>query len=114
MPRGDRRGPAGMGPMTGRRMGFCSGYAAPGYASAGFGMGRGWGRGFGRMRYAAGFPGWVGYGAGAYPQDFAPYPYQGAAPGVNEKEVLQNQADILQQQLNAVRQQLENLGKTDE
>ncbi len=57
MPRGDRTGPQGMGSMTGRGMGFCSGYDAPGYASpgaGGFGRGRGmgfgggWGRGMGR------------------------------------------------------------------
>ena len=31
MPRGDRTGPAGMGPMTGRAAGYCAGYPAPGY-----------------------------------------------------------------------------------
>jgi len=25
MPRGDRTGPLGMGPLTGRRLGFCAG-----------------------------------------------------------------------------------------
>ncbi|MGB9888435.1 MAG: DUF5320 domain-containing protein [Anaerolineae bacterium] len=38
MPAGDRTGPMGMGPMTGRRAGYCAGYANPG-------PGRGfWGR----------------------------------------------------------------------
>ncbi|MBN1780235.1 DUF5320 domain-containing protein, partial [bacterium] len=45
MPRGDRTGPAGMGPMTGRAAGFCSGYQVPGFMNRGFG--RGLGRGFG-------------------------------------------------------------------
>jgi len=31
MPRGDRTGPTGMGPMTGRAAGFCAGYPAPGF-----------------------------------------------------------------------------------
>ena len=50
MPRGDRTGPNGMGPMTGRAAGFCSGYDRPGYMNAAGGrgnFGRGYGRGFG-------------------------------------------------------------------
>jgi len=31
MPLGDRTGPAGAGPMTGRAAGFCAGYPVPGY-----------------------------------------------------------------------------------
>ena len=31
MPRGDRTGPAGMGPMTGRAAGYCAGYNMPGF-----------------------------------------------------------------------------------
>ncbi|MFC1565223.1 DUF5320 domain-containing protein, partial [candidate division KSB1 bacterium] len=31
MPRGDRTGPDGAGPLTGRATGFCAGYKAPGY-----------------------------------------------------------------------------------
>ena len=41
MPRGDGTGPAGQGPMTGRRMGFCAGFNTPGFMSGGFGRGRG-------------------------------------------------------------------------
>lgn len=37
-----------MGPRTGRGMGFCNGYEAPGYANPGPGLGRGMGRGWGR------------------------------------------------------------------
>lgn len=32
MPAGDRTGPRGMGPLTGRAAGYCAGYPAPGYA----------------------------------------------------------------------------------
>lgn len=47
MPRGDRRGPEGFGPRTGRGLGFCNGYESPGYTRGG---GRGAGRGMGRGR----------------------------------------------------------------
>ena len=55
MPWGDRTGPLGQGPRTGRGLGYCAGYDSPGYtrgtpAGRGYGLGRGWfgrGRGFG-------------------------------------------------------------------
>ncbi|HXL02849.1 MAG TPA: DUF5320 domain-containing protein, partial [Candidatus Atribacteria bacterium] len=57
MPGGDRTGPWGLGPMTGRAAGYCAGYSVPGYMNPipgrgwGAGFGRGWGRGyFGRGR----------------------------------------------------------------
>lgn len=70
MPAGDRTGPMGAGPMTGRGMGICAGYGVPGYMNSGFGRGFGGGRGRGfgmggggygwRHRYyATGRPGWV-------------------------------------------------------
>lgn len=70
MPRGDRTGPMGMGPMTGRRAGFCAGYAVPGYANAapgvrgavGYGLG-GFGRGWRHRFFATGLPGWARYDA---------------------------------------------------
>ena len=49
MPRGDRSGPAGAGPMTGRGLGYCAGYPHPGFMAPGPGMGMGYGRGR-RMR----------------------------------------------------------------
>jgi hypothetical protein len=57
MPGGDRTGPWGTGPMTGRGLGFCAGYTVPGYIYAGpgrwlRGFGRGLGRGRGRGRRA--------------------------------------------------------------
>jgi len=60
MPGGDRTGPWGAGPMTGRATGYCAGYSAPGYVNPVRGFGRGWGRGYGRGR---------GFGRGrcAYP-----------------------------------------------
>ncbi len=62
MPRGNKTGPMGQGPMTGRGAGFCAGYALPGYANAaipgyggrfGAGNGRGYGcrQGFGKRNF---------------------------------------------------------------
>ncbi|MFA5688116.1 MAG: DUF5320 domain-containing protein [Kiritimatiellales bacterium] len=45
MPRGDRTGPAGAGPMSGRGMGYCAELNQPGFVTGG-GFGRGMGRGF--------------------------------------------------------------------
>jgi hypothetical protein len=52
MPFGNRTGPDGTGPMTGRGAGYCAGYDAPGFMNpaAGRGLRRGAGRGFGRGR----------------------------------------------------------------
>jgi len=48
MPFGDRTGPRGMGPMTGRGAGYCAGFSQPGFANpipgrGWFGFGFGWG-----------------------------------------------------------------------
>ena len=64
MARGDGTGPMGMGPMTGRGMGYCAGVAAPGYAGCGFGRGRG--RGLRNMYYMTGLPGWERNGVNPY------------------------------------------------
>ena len=50
MPGGDRTGPLGAGPRTGRAAGYCAGYGMPGYANPmpGYGYGMGYGRGYGR------------------------------------------------------------------
>jgi len=85
MPGGDRTGPMGLGPMTGRAAGLCAGYPAPGYMSSGFGRGSyGRGRGFGRgggwgrrnWFHATGLTGWqrAAYG---YPSYGGTYPYGG-------------------------------------
>lgn len=81
MPLGNRTGPEGMGPMTGRAAGFCAGYNSPGYANAAFGGGRGFGRGRG---YGRG--GGRGYGRGVAFAPGTPYPQAYAAPS-NEQEL---------------------------
>ncbi len=113
MPGGDRTGPAGMGPMTGRAAGYCAGYGAPGYMNPmpGRGFGRGWGRGFGGGRgWGGGFGG--GFGVGAA------YPPPGAAPVYNpdpkeELEMLKQQADFFQQQMDGIKQRMDELSKEE-
>ncbi len=64
MPGGDRTGPLGRGPRTGRGLGYCSGSDRPGFMSRTFGrLGLGFrrGRGGGRGRAGRG----AGRGAGA-------------------------------------------------
>lgn len=50
MPRGDRRGPEGAGPMSGRGLGYCAGNEQPGFRAdaAPQGAGRGFRNGAGR------------------------------------------------------------------
>ncbi len=57
MPKGDRTGPFGTGPMTGRAAGFCSGAGVPGFMNPSFGGGRGLGFGRGRGFWSRGFGG---------------------------------------------------------
>ena len=67
MPRGDRTGPRGAGPMTGRAAGYCAGYSVPGYMNPTITYRRGWGRGFGRGRGRGFGRGWGrGFGRGQF------------------------------------------------
>jgi len=120
MPRGDRTGPMGMGAMTGRAAGYCTGSGAPGYANPvpghGFGMGfeRGRGvrgRGFGgggrgrrNIFYATGLPGWMRFGGYAAPYGY-PTPYQKPDPEM-EKQALKDHAEALQSELDIVKKRL--------
>lgn len=106
MPAGDRTGPAGSGPMTGRRAGLCSGSSVPGYANpAGvrryFGYGRGAGGG-GRGRrncfYATGYPGMQGY---TYPQR--------EITAETEIRMLQEQAELMQKEVASVNERIKEL-----
>lgn len=69
MPGGNRTGPVGRGPMTGRRAGYCGGYSAPGFMNPAPGRGfwgrrRGGGRGRRNWFYATGLTGWQRAGMG--------------------------------------------------
>ena len=63
MPSGDKTGPSGLGPMTGRAAGYCAGTPVPGFMNPMRGYGRGGGRGRGRgLRMGRGFGrGWRVY-----------------------------------------------------
>ena len=121
MPWGDRTGPAGLGPMTGRAAGYCAGYDAPGYMNPipgrGFGRGGGWGRGRGyRNRYyATGLPGWARAGyAPAWGR--APAAPSYGAPVNQEQEIegLREQSEWLQEQLSAINERIEELESQQE
>ncbi len=113
MPGGDRTGPEGFGPMTGRAAGFCAGFPVPGYANpiggrGYFGRGRGfWGRGGGRGRrnwfYATGLPGWAraGYQAG----------FPATPTAEEEQQALKQQAQYLKESLDAISKRIEELEK---
>lgn len=121
MPRGDRTGPAGMGPMTGRAAGYCAGYGTPGYINpafgGGFGMGagRGWGfrgigfgGGRGRRFAGAGRQGWWRpFGSQGTPYGYEG-PYGSSDPAAEEKG-LRDQARALQSELEAVNRRLSEL-----
>lgn len=104
MPFGDGTGPVGAGPATGRGMGFCRGYNTPGYASAGWGMGRGAfgrGRGWRNRYYATGQPFWGRYTP-------VPEPQVNAA---NEMDYLKDQAEYLKNSLEAINKRISDLEK---
>ncbi len=118
MPGGDRTGPLGYGPGTGRGAGYCVGNDAPGFVSeggfrgraAGFGRGfwrrGGGGRGWRNRFFATGVPGWRFYG---YPVAAPP-----ADSAESEKQALQSEAEALQAELKIIRQRLEALEKPAE
>jgi hypothetical protein len=70
MPRGNKRGPMGQGPSTGRGLGYCAGHDEPGFMAeaprqGGAGKGRGAGRGQGQgLRPGRGCGGGRGLGRG--------------------------------------------------
>ncbi len=108
MPRGDRTGPRGTGPLTGRGAGFCAGFRSPFFGRR-FGMGYGPGPGFGgggrgwrHMFYATGLPGWMRYGwcGPAFVDEPAPEA---------EKRLLEEEAGALKGELDEIRKRLEEL-----
>ena len=112
MPRGDKSGPQGAGPMTGRGAGYCAGYDAPGYANPVPGRGAGMGGGRGRGR--GGARGWRHWfhatGLPRFARSAAPW---GAPPvtEAQETEALKAQANWLGEQLESIQQRLSELEK---
>ncbi|MHA1776419.1 MAG: hypothetical protein DRO88_05800 [Promethearchaeia archaeon] len=116
MPYGDRTGPNGLGPRTGRGLGYCNGYPYPGYANPvggpplflGRGRGGGWGRGGGRRGFGRGALYW-----GAVPG--VSYPY--AAPALNpedQKKTYEAYVNNLETELENAKKYLAELNKASE
>lgn len=107
MPRGDRTGPAGMGPMTGRRAGYCAGYTAPGFANPAPGQGAwGYGRGMG-FGFRGGRGGHWGGGFAA----MAPLTPAYTPPPTEQQEMqaLQQQAEYLAKTLDEIKNRISQL-----
>lgn len=121
MPGGDRTGPLGIGPRTGRAAGYCNGNRIPGFANfggrafgGGFGFGRGFGRG-GRNRFWAGgrFGGFRGWAQPFYTD----YPDYGPANiREDERDFLMTEARNLKTALDNINKRLDELqvSKDDE
>jgi hypothetical protein len=123
MPFGDRTGPLGFGPRTGRAMGYCAGFPRPGSMNSvpgqgwfgfGRGRGRGWfggGRGWRHRYWATGLPGLgrAGYG---YPT-FAgfEYPYGSDFTAKEEMDILRDQAEFFKKQLDNIQTRISSLEK---
>lgn len=100
MPRGDGTGPMGVGAMTGRRAGYCTGF--------GIGFGRsndrgGQGGGFGRRNrfFATGVPGRAQFGGFAAP-------FQ-KIDTETEEQAFQRHVDLLQSEMDAIKKRLDEL-----
>jgi len=104
MPWGDRTGPAGLGPMTGRAAGYCAGYSVPGHLNPISGRGfYGVGRG--------GYP-W----GGVYGAPYGDYPYPPYAPGPTPKEeesYLKEEISLLEDQIKSVKERLKVVEKEE-
>lgn len=125
MPGGDRTGPMGQGPMTGRAMGFCAGYEMPGYTKGyggrmgrGFGFGRNIERGF--RRGPGREPGYgQGYSRGS--NFFNPYagfhhgfPWMQTPDREEEIKFLKSQSEAFRKSREEIEKRLSELEKEDE
>ena len=97
MPRGDRTGPFGEGPRTGRQMGYCVSNDHPGFMSQNFA---------GRGRLGRGFRGGLGFRHGSGNVN-----YGGNIPDVTEKTLIENEIRILKDQLSSLEERLSKIGE---
>ncbi|MGC8943040.1 MAG: DUF5320 domain-containing protein [Caldisericia bacterium] len=129
MPYGDRTGPLGYGPRTGRGLGFCSGYRTPGSLNPigfnwgfrrgfGVGFGRGFGGGFGGTRggFGRGFGGYWTYTRRNFGNQFYDYPtpYSSTKPiysAKEEKDILLEESKNLERELDAIKERISELEK---
>lgn len=120
MPGGDRTGPRGQGPKTGRAVGYCFGNPLPGYANpntTGFGRGFAFGKGFGRGYWGRGrFYRWRGYCPNPYYEKepyFSSYhqPISKEYTQEEEKTYLENMAKGFEDEIKAVKERLKELSE---
>jgi len=124
MPRGDRRGPDGAGPMTGRALGYCAGNDQPGFTANaapqgagrgprnGTGRGPGFGRGFGRgrrMGYGRSFLATRGRGAYYAPAAADEENFDDQESKEREVTRLENLANTLANELEIIKKQINEL-----
>ncbi len=103
MPGGDRTGPVGAGPMTGRRLGFCVGNDEPGaFYNRGYGFGRGAGMGY---RHGLGSR----FGR-RFMWRSAPVPEYETGTG-NEKKYIEREIEDLKEHLSFLEDKLSKLKK---
>jgi len=110
MPGGDRTGPLGRGPMTGRKAGYCTGNNAPGYTygpSMNLGRGFGRGRGFRNRRFWNYSPEPTQYPAQERPLDTS-YSLE------QEKQQLKQSLQNLEDEIRQIKQRLTTITKQQE
>jgi len=123
MPGGDRTGPMGAGPRTGRGMGYCTGFGVPGFMNrpgvwgwfTGWiqGCRRGGGRGYRHWFYRTGLTGWQRAAMG-WPAWGGVVPPVGTTSPQDELNILRKQAEELSQTLKEVQQRIEELEKQEQ
>jgi hypothetical protein len=114
MPRGDRTGPMGFGPITGRGAGYCGGFGEQGFMNP---AGRRGGRGWRHWYCATGLPGWARAGSGlpTWGAPLAPLLLASVSPQATpgaEMAALKAYAAHLEQTLHSLRQRIQNLEGT--
>ena len=118
MPRGNKTGPMGDGPMSGRAAGYCADWGVPGCANPG--SSRGWGVGMG---IGCGFRGGRSH-AWDYNKRMAAFnsrnPFGWPRAAIHSQTIpedeqyyLKNQEKILKQQLDEVRNRLNHIAGKD-
>ncbi len=101
MPGGDKSGPRGSGPMTGRGLGYCTGNRGPGFSN--------WARGMGYrlgMRFRGG-------GGRRFNRFQSPANPRGSSRLKPEEEIspLEEEAEALRDELNNIEKRMTNLKK---
>ena len=111
MPRGNKMGPQGEGPLTGRRMGYCSGSDNSGFQNndnrVGFRYSQGQGQGFGRGRGAGQGRGMRGFGMNRTINE------EEIKASINEEASLRNEIAALTDQISALEEKIEKVIKND-